>query len=132
LSRGPSPSGYLILGASMRQLLLATAGFMAVFVTHPGDAATPRSIAVLLGPSVGYLLAESKICGWNLESQIQQTYERDFAVIGMTKAQTDEAWAKAAAHEAKLMGLPEKAMTPMKAQICSSSDHAALLYDIGG
>jgi hypothetical protein len=90
----------------MRKLSLATAALMAVFVAHPGDAATPRSIAVLLGPTVGYLSAESKICGWNLEAQIHQTYERDFAVIGMTKAQVDEAWAKAAAHEAKLLSLP--------------------------
>lgn len=50
----------------------------------------------------------------------------------MTDEQQSEAWAKAKAHEAKLVNLPEKAMAPMKAKICASADHQALLYDLGG
>jgi hypothetical protein len=116
----------------MRWLLLATAGLLTVATAHPADAAVPRAIAVLLGPSVGYFMAESKICGWNLDERIRQTYERDFAAIGMTPEQQSEAWAKAKAHEAKLMNLPDKAMAPMKTKICASADHQALLYDLGG
>lgn len=115
----------------MRRLSLVIVGLMTVFAAHNADAAAPRSIAVLLGPSVGYLLAESKICGWNLEDKIRQTYERDFVAIGMTNAQRGEAWAKATTQEARLTNLPGTAMTPMKARICSLSDHAALRYDIG-
>jgi hypothetical protein len=50
----------------------------------------------------------------------------------MTDEQQSEAWAKAKAHEAKLVNLPEKVMAPMKAKICASADHQALLYDLGG
>jgi hypothetical protein len=49
----------------------------------------------------------------------------------MTNAQRGEAWAKATTQEARLTNLPGTAMTPMKARICSLSDHAALRYDIG-
>ena len=116
----------------MRWLSFATAGLLTVAVAYRADAAVPRSIAVLLGPSVGYFLAESKICGWNLDEKIRQTYERDFPAIGMTDEQQSEAWAKAKAHEAKLVNLPEKVMAPTKAKICASADHQALLYDLGG
>ncbi|MCB8881248.1 hypothetical protein ACELLULO517_13455 [Acidisoma cellulosilytica] len=115
----------------MRWLSLATAGLLTVVLAHQAEAATPRSIAALLGASVGYFTAESKICGWNLDEQIHKVYARDFVVIGMTDEQQSDAWAKAKTHEAKLMNLPEKAMTPMKAKICSSADHADLLYTIG-
>jgi hypothetical protein len=46
--------------AFMRGLVFAAAGLLTIGFGHQVEAATPRSIAVLLGPSVGYLLSDGQ------------------------------------------------------------------------
>jgi hypothetical protein len=74
-------------------------------------AAVPNPIASLLGPSIGYLQAQSELCGWNLNDRIRATYQKDFAQIGMTDAQQSAAWQQAEARETKITSLRRRRKT---------------------
>ncbi len=102
-----------VVGALLAGLTVSAAG-----------AAVPNSIASLLGPSIGYLMAQSDLCGWNLNERIRATYQKDFAQIGMTEAQQSAAWQQAQARETKLTSLSPKAKAGMKAGICTSPARA--------
>ena len=110
----------------MRLLALASGCLLAGLSVSAAGAAVPNSIASLLGPSIGYLQAQSELCGWNLNDRIRATYQKDFAQIGMTDAQQSAAWQKAQARETKLTSLPPKAKDGMKAGICTPAARAEL------
>jgi hypothetical protein len=71
--------------------VIALAGLPPVLAATPAEAA-PNSVAVLLGPSVGYPLAQSDLCQWDISAKIRKTYEAIFKAIGMTDAQQAAAW----------------------------------------
>ena len=97
----------IALEARSTMFAVMLAGFFAHLhrVTGQRDVA----IASLLGPSIGYLQAQSELYGWNLNDRIRATYQKDFAQIGMTDAQQSAAWQQAQARETKLTSLPPKA-----------------------
>jgi hypothetical protein len=110
----------------MRFLAPAIGALLAGLTVPAAGAAVPNSIASLLGPSIGYLMAQSDLCGWGLNDKIRATYQKDFAQIGMTDAQQSAAWQQAQARQAKLTSLPSKAKDGMKAGICTSAARAEL------
>ena len=110
----------------MRVLAPAVGALLVGLTVSAAGAAVPNSIASLIGPSIGYLMAQSDLCGWNLNDRIRATYQKDFAQIGMTEAQQSAAWQQAKARETKLTSLPEKAKDGMKAGICTSAARAEL------
>lgn len=108
----------------MRFLAPAVGALLTDLTVSAAGAAVPNSIASLLGPSIGYLLAQSDLCGWSLNDRIRTTYQKDFAQIGMTDAQQGMVWKQAQARETKLTSLPPKAKAGMKAGICTSAARA--------
>ena len=108
----------------MRFLAPVVGCLLAGLTVSAAGAAVPNSIASLLGPSIGYLQAQSDLCGWNLNDRIRATYQKDFAQIGMTDAQQAAAWQQAQARETKLTSLPPKAKAGMKAGICTAPARA--------
>jgi hypothetical protein len=110
----------------MRFLAPAIGCLLASLAVSAAGAAVPNSIALLLGPSIGYLQAQSELCGWNLNDRIRATYQKDFAQIGMTDAQQSAAWEQAQARETKLTSLPPEAKDGMKAGICTPAARAEL------
>ncbi len=110
----------------MRFLSPAVGALLAGLTVSAAGAAVPNSIAALLGPSIGYLMAQSDLCGWNLNDKIRATYQKDFTQIGMTDAQQSAAWQQAQARESRLTSLPPKAQDGMKAGICTSTARAEL------
>ena len=110
----------------MRFLALASGCLLAGLSVSAAGAAVPNSIASLLGPSIGYLHAQSELCGWNLNDRIRATYQKDFAQIGMTDAERSAAWQQAQARETNLTSLPPKAKDGMKAGIRTPAARAEL------
>ena len=110
----------------MRILAPAVGALLVGLTVSAADAAVPNAIAALIGPSVGYLMGQSDLCGWDLNDKIRATYQKDFAQIGMTEAQQTAAWEQAKARQAKLMSLPDKAKDGMKAGICTAAARAEL------
>ncbi len=92
----------------------------------------PNSITALLGPSVGYLLAQSDLCNWGLTEKIEKTYQAAFKTIGMTAEQQASAWSVAAARHKALAGLPAEAKAGMRTGTCTPETRAQIeknLYD---
>jgi hypothetical protein len=110
----------------MRFLAPAIGCLLAGLTVSAAGAAVPNSIVSVLGPSIGYLQAQSELCGWNLNDRIHATYQKDFAQIGMTDAQQSAAWQQAEARKTKITSLPPKAKDGMKAGICTSDARAEL------
>jgi hypothetical protein len=110
----------------MRFLAPAIGCLLAGLAVSAAGAAVPNPIASLLGPSIGYLQAQSELCGWNLKAKIRATYQKDFAQIGMTDAQQSAAWEQAQARETKLTSLPPEAKDGMKVGICTSAARVEL------
>lgn len=96
----------------------------------PARAAVPNSVAALLGPSIGYLLAQSDLCEWRLTAKIEQTYRKDFETIGMTAAQQASTWSQASARRRALAALPAEAKTHMKAETCTPASRARVEHDL--
>lgn len=71
----------------MRSAAVAFAVLAAFVAGIPARAEVPISVAALLGPSVGYLLAQSDLCEWGLAERIEKTYQAGFKTIGMTAEQ---------------------------------------------
>jgi hypothetical protein len=111
---------------------LAPAVLLTGLTVSAAVAAVPNSIASLLGPSVGYLMGQSDLCGWSLNDKIRATYQKDFAQIGMTDAQQSAAWREAQERETKLTSLPAKAKDGMKAGICTSAARAEVEKQLAG
>ena len=114
----------------MRIVAFAVGAVLAGLSVSAARAEAPNAIAALLGPSVGFMMAQSEICGWDLKDKIHAAYQKGFAKIGMTDAQESAAWEQAAAREAKLMSLPEKAKDSMKGAVCTSAARADLEKEI--
>jgi hypothetical protein len=111
-------------GDIMRFFAPAVGALLAGLTVSAAGAAVPNSIASLLGPSIGYLMAQSDLCGWSLNDKIRAIYQKDLAQIGMTDAQQAAAWQQAQARQAKLTSLSPKAKAGMKAGICTSAARA--------
>lgn len=97
---------------------------LSVLAAMPSRAEVPNPVAALLGPSVGYLLAQSDLCEWGLTAKIEKTYRDGFKTIGMTAEQQTTVWSQAAAHRKTLAELPAEAKTRMKAETCTSASRA--------
>jgi hypothetical protein len=110
----------------MRFLAPAVGALLAGLTVSTAGATVPNSIAALLGPSVGYLMGQSDLCGWGLNDKIHATYQKDFAQIGMTDAQQSAAWQQAQERETKLASLPAEAKDGMKTGVCTSAARAEL------
>jgi hypothetical protein len=61
----------------MRFLAPAIGCLLAGLAVSAAGAAVPNPIASLLGPSIGYLQAQSELCGWNLKDKIRATYQKE-------------------------------------------------------
>jgi hypothetical protein len=114
----------------MRFARIAVVTLLTALAATPAGAAVPNSITALLGPTVGYLLAQSDLCQWDLSGKIETTYRRGFQTIGMTAAQQATAWAQAATRRKDLADLPAEAKTRMKADTCGQADRARVERDL--
>ena len=114
----------------MRITAVAVVALLPVFGAMPAGAEVPNSISALLGPTVGYLLAQSDLCQWGLTGKIETTYKAGFQTIGMTTAQQATAWAQAAARRKDLADLPAEAKTRMKADTCGQAMRARVESDL--
>lgn len=111
-------------------VIAAAAALFPVLVARPAGAEVPNSVTALLGPQVGYLLAQSDLCEWNLTDKIEKTYRNGFKTIGMTAAQQADVWSQAAARRTAMAGLPEQAKTRMKADTCTPASRARVDHDL--
>ncbi|HEY3910846.1 MAG TPA: hypothetical protein VGM07_13270 [Stellaceae bacterium] len=115
----------------MRFAIVATAVLLPALAASPARAEVPNSVAALLGPSVGYLLAQSDLCQWGLTGKIEQIYRADFRTIGMTAAQQASTWSQAATRREALTALPAAAKMHMKADTCTPASRARVEHDLG-
>ena len=113
----------------MRFVVIALAGLLPVLAATPTEAA-PNSVAVLLGPSVGYLLSQSDLCQWDISAKIRKTYEASFKAIGMTDAQQAAAWAQAVDRQKALANLPDATKAKMKADTCTAEQRDRVEHDL--
>ena len=60
----------------MRFLAHTVGALLAGLTVSAACAVVPNSIASLLGPSIGYLMAQSDLCGWNLNDRIAPPIRR--------------------------------------------------------
>ncbi len=109
----------------------AIGGLLATLALSRADAAVPESIKPLLGSSLGYLMAQSDLCGWGLNDKIHATFQNDFQQMGMTEAQQTDVWQEAKVRHDGLMALPAKAKAGMKAGICGANMRAQLMHQLG-
>jgi hypothetical protein len=113
----------------MRFAVIVFAVLLALVVS-PSRAEVPNSVTALLGPAVGYLLAQSDLCQWDLAAKIEKTYQDGFKTMGMTAAQQASAWSQAAARRKDLADLPAEAKTRMKTETCTPAFRARVEKDI--
>jgi len=85
---------------------------------------------VLLGPSIGYLLAQSDLCQWDITAKIRKTYDASFKAIGMTDAQQSAAWGQAADRQKALNNLADATKAKMKADICTPTMRQKVEHDL--
>ena len=114
----------------MRFLAPAIGCLLAGLAVSAAGAAVPNSIVSLLGPSIGYRLAQSDLCGWSLSDKIHAAYQSGFQQIGMTETQQAAAWAEAKTRQTKLTTLPEEAKARMKADICTPDMRAQVEHEL--
>jgi hypothetical protein len=119
-----------ISGVIMRFLPVVVGTILATMAVSQVDAAAPNSIVALLGPSIGYRLAQSDLCGWSLSDKIHAAYQSGFQQIGMTETQQAAAWAEAKTRQTKLTTLPEEAKARMKADICTPDMRAQVEHEL--
>jgi hypothetical protein len=82
----------------------------------PAVASVPGSITGLFGNDIGFFLAQSDLCQWNMSSKIHSTYDSAFTQIGMTPAQQSQVWQDAATRQKILETLPAAAIARMKTE----------------
>ncbi|MDE2515521.1 MAG: hypothetical protein KGL12_05815 [Rhodospirillales bacterium] len=92
----------------------------------PAQAApkVPNSIAALMGPTIGYLMSQSDLCGWNMTEQMSTTYDAGFKTIGLSAAQQASIWQVAKDRRAALNHLSAGAKAHMKAATCTAAAKA--------
>jgi hypothetical protein len=90
----------------------------------------PNPVVAVLGPSIGYLLAQSELCQWALTEKVRTTYQEAFKQIGMTPEQQATAWAQAVVHQKRLAEIPAEAQARMKAETCTSEAHGRFERDL--
>jgi hypothetical protein len=103
---------------------------LAMSAATAAHAEVPNPIAALLGPSVGYLLFESDLCGWGLTDKIKKTYQDGFKTIGMTAAQQTTAWQQAADTQQRMADIPTDAKANMKADTCTAPAREHVEHDL--
>ena len=114
--------------SKMRYAVIAFA--VTLMLAMPSRAEVPKSITALLGPSVGYLLAQSDLCEWGITAKIEKTYQDGFKTMGMTAEQQASAWSEATARHKVLNELPAEAKTHMKAETCTPASRARVEKDL--
>lgn len=114
----------------MRFAAIAAAALFPALAATSARAEVPNSVAALLGPGVGYLLAQSDLCQWGLADKIEQTYRDSFKTIGLTAAQQTGVWAQAEARRKAMAGLPAEAKTRMKADTCTPASRTRVDNDL--
>jgi hypothetical protein len=114
----------------MRFAAIAVVTLLSSIVVMPARAEVPTAITAVLGPGVGYLLAQSDLCKWGLAQKIEKTYRDDFVTIGMTAAQQTTTWEMVAARRKALANLPAKAKDGMKAGTCTQVSRARVESDL--
>ena len=82
----------------------------------PAIAAVPGSITGLFGNDIGFFLAQSDLCQWNMSGKIHATYDNAFTQIGMTPAQQSQVWQDAATRKKILENLSAPAIARMKTE----------------
>ena len=90
----------------------------------PSRAEVPNSVTALLGPAVGYLLAQSDLCGWDLTAKIEKTYQDAFKAMEMTAEQQASVWSQITARHQALTKLPAETKMRMKAETCTTESRA--------
>ncbi|MEJ0020515.1 MAG: hypothetical protein WDN25_28990 [Acetobacteraceae bacterium] len=114
----------------MRIATIALAGLLPVLAATPASAEAPRSVVALLGPSLGHLLAQSDLCGWNLQPKIETTYKASFHKIGLTAAQQTAVWDQAKLRRQGMLSAPDDAKARMKAEMCSPAIRTQIDHDL--
>jgi hypothetical protein len=114
----------------VRFAIVSLASLLAMSAATAAHAEVPNPIAALLGPSVGYLLFESDLCGWGLTDKIKKTYQDGFKTIGMTAAQQTTAWQQAADTQQRMAGIPPDAKANMKADTCTAAAREHVEHDL--
>jgi hypothetical protein len=100
------------------------------FAVSAAGAAVPNSVAVLIGPDIGYLMSQSDLCQWGMSAKVQATYQQAFRTMGMTVAQQAAAWDQAKARQADLAKLPADAKARMKADTCTPEAKAHFEHNL--
>jgi hypothetical protein len=116
----------------MRFAAIAAASLIPALAATTAGAAVPNPVVALLGPSVGYLLAQSDLCQWGLTEKIEKTYQDGFKKIGMTAAQRATAWDQAKSRQKDLANLPAEAKAGMKTDTCTPASRARVDHDLAG
>jgi hypothetical protein len=114
----------------VRFAIISLASLFAMSAATAARAEVPNPIAALLGPSVGYLLFESDLCGWGLTDKIKKTYQDGFKTIGMTAAQQTTAWQQAADTQQRMADIPPDAKANMKADTCTPPAREHVEHDL--
>lgn len=84
----------------------------------------PNAIVALMGPTVGYLMAQSDLCGWNLTDKMTKVYTEGFKTIGLTAEQEAGVWKVVRERRAALGHLPVAAKDHIKAETCTAENRA--------
>lgn len=114
----------------MRVPVIALAGLLSAFVATQAAADAPRSVVALLGPSLGHLMAQNDICGWNLGARIEATYKAGFTRIGLTAEQQAGVWDRARWAQKGMLSSPDAAKARMKAEMCTPEIRARIEQDL--
>jgi hypothetical protein len=101
------------------------AGLLLLLPALPAAAAVPGSITGLFGNDIGFFLAQSDFCGWDMSAKIHSTYDSAFTQIGMTAAQQAQVWQDVATRQKILETLPAPAIARMKSE-CTPATQARI------
>ncbi len=78
----------------------------------------PQPVAALIGPGIGYMLAQSDLCQWGISAQIKTAYQKSFDEMGLSAAQQARIWQAAAMRQKMLSNVPAAAKAGMKRDTC--------------
>ena len=114
----------------MRIRTLCLIGLLPMLAAMPAAAEAPRSIVMLLGPSLGHLMAQSDLCAWNLGATIETVYKSAFQKIGLTAQQQGAVWEQARREQQGMLSAPDVAKARMKAEMCAPAIKARIEQDL--
>jgi hypothetical protein len=111
----------------MRYFTIATILLLPILAMQAACAEDlPQPVTALIGPGIGYLLAQSDLCQWDMNGQIKAAYQNSFNEMGLSAAQQATIWQAAAARQKKLADLPAAAKAGMKSGTCGPDFRAHL------